>query len=76
MNRELNGFTATQTESGFRVMFHDNPEEIDVSISDLNEFANKYAKEMMTGKKPELTEKEEVMISIWEMVLLPSDVKH
>lgn len=76
MNRELNGFTATQTESGFRVMFHDNPEEIDVSISDLNEFANKYAKEIMTGKKPELTEKEEVMISIWEMVLLPSDVKH
>ena len=76
MNRELNGFTATQTESGFRVMFHDNPEEIDVIISDLNEFANKYAKEIMTGKKPELTEKEEVMISIWEMVLLPSDVKH
>jgi hypothetical protein len=31
---------------------------------------------MMTGKKPELTEKEEIMISIWEMVLLPSDVKH
>lgn len=76
MQRELNGFTATQTETGFRVMFHDNPEEIELSISDLNEFANRYAKEMMTGKKPELTEKEEVMISIWEMVLLPSDVKH
>jgi hypothetical protein len=76
MNRELNEFTATQTETGFRVMFHDNPEELDLSISDLNEFANRYAKEMMTGKKPELTEKEEIMISIWEMVLLPSDVKH
>ena len=76
MQRELNGFTATQTETGFRVMFHDNPEELELSISDLNEFANRYAKEMMTGKKPELTEKEEIMISIWEMVLLPSDVKH
>jgi len=76
MHRELNGFTATQTETGFRVMLHDNPEEIDVSISDLNEFANRYAKDMMSGKKPELTEKEEIMISIWEMVLLPSDVKH
>ena len=76
MNRELNEFTATQTETGFRVMFHDNPEELDLSISDLNEFANRYAKEMMTGKKPELSEKEEIMISIWEMVLLPSDVKH
>jgi hypothetical protein len=76
MQREPNGFTATQTETGFRVMFHDNPAEMDVSISDLNEFANRYAKELMSGKKPELTEKEEVMISIWEMVLLPNDVKH
>lgn len=76
MNREHSGFIATQTETGFRVMFHNNPEEIDVSISDLNEFANRYAKEVMSGKKPELTEKEEIMISIWEMVLLPSDVKH
>lgn len=76
MNREHNGFTATQTETGFRVMFHNNPEEIDVSISDLNEFANRYAKEIMSGKNPELTKKEEIMISIWEMVLLPSDVKH
>ncbi len=76
MNRELNGFTATQTETGFRVMLHDNTEEIDVSISDLNEFANKYAKELLSGKKPELNEKEELMISIWEMVLLPSEVRH
>jgi hypothetical protein len=76
MNREHSGFIATQTETGFRVMFHNNPEEIDVSISDLNEFANRYAKEVMSGKNPELTEKEEIMISIWEMVLLPSDVKH
>jgi hypothetical protein len=76
MNREHSGFIATQTETGFRVMFHNKPEEIDVSISDLNEFANRYAKEVMSGKKPELTEKEEIMISIWEMVLLPSDVKH
>jgi hypothetical protein len=76
MNREHSGFIATQTETGFKVMFHNNPEEIDVSISDLNEFANRYAKEVMSGKNPELTEKEEIMISIWEMVLLPNDVKH
>ena len=76
MNRELNGFTATQTENGFRVMFYDRPEEVDVSISELNAFANKYAKEVMAGKKPELTEKEELMISIWEMVLLPGNVMH
>ncbi len=76
MNKELNSFTATQTESGFRVILHDNPIELDVSISDLNEFANKYAKEMLEGKQPELSEKEEVMFSLWEMVLIPNDIKH
>jgi hypothetical protein len=51
-------------------------EEIDVSISDLNEFANRYAKEMLEGRKPELNKKEEVMFSLWEMVLIPSDIVH
>ncbi len=76
MQREMNGFTATQKENGFHVDFHDEVEEIDVSISDLNEFANRYAKEMLEGRKPELNKKEEVMFSLWEMVLIPSDVKH
>lgn len=76
MNRELNGFTATQTENGFRVIFHDKPKEMDVSITDLNEFANKYAREMLEGKQPQLSPEEEVMFSIWEMVLIPNDIKH
>lgn len=76
MNKELNEFTATQTENGFRIIFHDNPKEMDVTITDLNEFANKYAKEMLEGKQPELNPKEEVMFSLWEMVLIPDDIKH
>jgi len=76
MQREMNGFTATQKENGFHVDFHDEFEEIDVSISDLNEFANRYAKEMLEGRKPELNKKEEVMFSLWEMVLIPSDIVH
>jgi len=76
MNKQSNEFTATQTETGFHVMFHKDAKEFDVTISDLNEFANKYAKEMLTGKEPELSEREEVMVSLWEMVLLPNDIKH
>ena len=76
MSREHNGFTATQIGNGFHISFHDNPEEIDVSITDLNEFANKYAKEMLAGRKPELSDKEEVMFYIWEMVLIPNDIVH
>ncbi len=76
MHREMSGFTATQKENGFHVNFHDDVEEFDVSISDLNEFANRYAKEMLEGKKPELSKKEEVLFSLWEMVLIPSDIVH
>lgn len=76
MNREISGFTATQRENCFHVNFHDEVEEFDVSISDLNEFANKYAKEMLEGRKPELSRKEEVMFSLWEMVLIPNDIVH
>ena len=76
MNRELNKFTAIQTENGFRVILNNNKEEINVTISDLNEFANRYAKEMLEGKTLELNEKEEVMFSLWEMVLIPNDIVH
>lgn len=76
MNRELSGFTATQIGNAFHVNFHDEVEDIDVSISDLNEFANRYAKEMLEGRKPELSKKEEVMFSLWEMVLIPNDIVH
>ena len=76
MNRELNKFTAIQTENGYRVILTDNKEEMNVTISDLNEFANRYAKEMLAGKTLELNEKEEVMFSLWEMVLIPNDIVH
>jgi hypothetical protein len=76
MNKQSNEFTATQTETGFHIMFHNDAKEFDVTVGDLNEFANKYAKEMLTGKEPELNEREEVMISLWEMVLIPNDTKH
>ena len=76
MNNETTRFSATQTDSGFHVTFFDSSQEVDVSVHDLNEFANKYTHEMLEGKIQKLSEKEKLMFSIWEMVLIPDDTKH
>ena len=76
MNRQSNGFTATQTNQGFHVVSHDNTKEIEISLNDFNEFANKYAQDTLEGKNPALSEKEEIIFSIWEMVLIPDTTIH
>lgn len=76
MNRQSNGFTATQTNQGFHVVSHDNTKEFEISLNDFNEFANKYAQDTLEGKSPELSEKEEIIFSIWEMVLIPDTTIH
>ena len=76
MNRQSNGFTATQTNQGFHVVSHDNTKEFEISLNDFNEFANKYAQDTLEGKAPELSEKEEIIFSIWEMVLIPDTTIH
>jgi hypothetical protein len=76
MNGQSNGFTATQTNKGFYVVSHDNSKEFEITINDFNEFANKYAQDTLQGKKPDLTEKEEIIISLWEMVLIPDNTIH
>ena len=76
MNRQLHGFTATQTNNGFHIINHDNNEEFDITTNDFNEFANKYAQDTLQGKNPELSDKEEIIFSIWEMVLIPDNTIH
>ncbi|MEM7008052.1 MAG: hypothetical protein AAF462_02860 [Thermodesulfobacteriota bacterium] len=71
-----NGFTAIQTTEGFHVVSHEGSKEFDISMNDINEFANKYAQETMQGKMPELSEREEIIFSIWEMVLIPDNTIH
>lgn len=76
MNNEPTRFSAKQTDSGFHVTYFDSSQEVQVSVKDLNEFANKYADEMLDGKLQKLSEKEKLMFSIWEMVLIPDGTKH
>ncbi len=75
MNKE-NSFTATQTSDGFHVISHNGEKEFDISINEINEFANKYAQESFQGKNPILSEREEIIFSIWEMVLIPDTTIH
>ena len=76
MNKQSSSFTATQTNEGFHVTLHDKAEELDITLNEINEFANKFAKETLKGKNLELSEKEEIIFSIWEMVLIPDSIKH
>mgnify|MGYP000300516494 CR=1 FL=1 len=76
MNRQLNGFTATQPNKGCHIINHDNSDESEISLNDFNEFAHKYAQDTIEGKNPELSDKEEIIFSIWEMVLIPNTTIH
>ncbi|HEX3034933.1 MAG TPA: hypothetical protein VHT73_07325 [Thermodesulfobacteriota bacterium] len=73
----FNGYIATQTEKGFHVVFHDSfKTPIEVTFNDFQEFANKYNQELTSGRVPELSEDEEVMLSIWQMMLIPDQTIH
>ena len=76
MNNDSTRFSATQTDRGFHITMFDSSEEFDVSVQDLNEFANKYAHQMLEGDLQNLSDKEKLLFSIWEMVLIPDDTKH
>ncbi|MCK5391262.1 MAG: hypothetical protein KAJ31_02450 [Deltaproteobacteria bacterium] len=76
MNRQSNSFTATQTREGFHVISHDNTKEFEITLNDINEFASKYTQDAIEGKNLQLSEKEEIIFSLWEMVLIPDNTKH
>jgi hypothetical protein len=77
MDKQSNGYTAIQTEKGFQVVFHDSTKNpLEVTFNDFQEFANKYGQEIRAGKLPKLTEEEAILLSLWEMVLIPNGIKH
>jgi len=77
MNRQENQFTATQNEEGFHIIFDDSLKSpMELSFEDFQEFANKYAQDMLNGKDIKLDNKEEVMFSLWQMILIPNDNIH
>ena len=74
MDKEFNGYTATQTEKGFHVVFHDNSKTpLEVTFNDFQEFANRYNQEVRAGKTPQLSDEEEVMLSLLQLLFVPAD---
>ena len=67
----FNNFIATQTDNGFKVIFSDSEKSpMELTFEDINQFAFKYSQAQLEGKEFELTERDELMLSIWEMVLI------
>ena len=72
-----NTFTATQTDKGFQIVFNDSHKSpVELTFEDINQFAYKYSQAQLIGKELDMTEKEELMLSIWEMVLIPDKTIH
>ena len=77
MDRQFNGYTASQTERGFHVVFHDSQRNpLDVTFDNFQEFADKYNQEVMSGKTPKLSDEEEVLLSLLQMMLIPKNTIH
>lgn len=77
MDRQFNGYTATQTERGFHVVFHDSQRTpLDITFDNFQEFANKYNNELSFGKTPKLSDEEEVLLSLLQMMFIPRNTIH
>ena len=77
MDKQFNGYTAMQTAEGFHVVFLDSSRNpLHVKFNDFQEFANKYSKEILAGKLPKLSDDEAVLLSLWELMLIPANTIH
>ncbi|NIP29857.1 MAG: hypothetical protein GTO02_06325 [Candidatus Dadabacteria bacterium] len=73
----MRNYIATQTDNGFYIEFENSvklPEKI--SFDDIENFAEKFNQTLLAGKQPELSEKEELILSLWEMILIPDSTIH
>ena len=71
---KYNSYIATQTEKGFKVEFENpNKNPLDLTFEDISQFTRKYNEELLAGKQPELDDKGELILSICEMMLIPTD---
>ena len=71
-----NNFIATQTSNGFKIQFSDTDKPVEFTFEDINQFAYKYSQSQISGEEMEMTERDEIMLSLWEMVLIPDSTIH
>ena len=77
MNKASNNYIATQTEEGFHIVFH-NPirAPLKVTFDELQSLVQKINQNMIEGKKIALTEEDEVLLGLWQMLLIPENTIH
>ena len=77
MNKDNFDYTATQTSDGFQIEFH-NPSKppINITNKDFQAFAMKLNDGIVNGKELTLSETEEIVFNIWQMLLIPENTKH
>ena len=77
MDKDFENYIATQTDSGFHVVFQDPGKlPMDLTFEEFNDFALKYNETVMTGKEPELSDRDQLILSLCHMLLIPNNNKH
>ncbi len=70
-------YVATQTDDGFVVNLNDSVNDtIEIKNEDIEMFAKTLSDKLVTDKDIILTEKEEILFNIWQMLLIPENIVH
>lgn len=77
MDRQNNDYIATQTEEGFHIVFHDSIREpVNVKFDELQSVIQKINERAISERALTLTNQEEVLLRLWQMLLIPENIKH
>ncbi len=70
-------YIATQTADGFVVnLYNSINNTIEIKNEDIEQFANSLSDKLVMDKDIILTEKEEILFNLWQMLLIPENVIH
>ena len=73
----MDNYIATQTKDGFYIEFEDSfKQPKNIRFDEIEQFAIDFNEKMLAGEKPELSEKDELMLSLWEMLTIPDNTIH
>lgn len=73
----MQNYIATQVENGFYVEFEDSlkkPRKI--GFDEIQSFAQSFNQNILAGKEVKLSDDERLILSIWEMLLIPDNTIH
>jgi hypothetical protein len=77
MNKDIFDYTATQTTDGFQIEFHNSSKPpINITNKDFQAFAMKLNDGIINGRELTLSETEEIVFNLWQMLLIPENTKH